>query len=342
MSKRRKSSAAYRDSLGDTQEHLQRKSFPSFFWLYLWLVSAALLILYTLYLWLADLLQKWFELPRSGTIYIILVFLGIISHHFSRRGLITTARDKIASDQRPPVLLLRSFTDDKRMSKKEIDEVDGEIDFVTEEERIVHAIESLGPVIGLGNPGDNLPPLGIARDYVQNNQWHQKVLKYISKSGYVFILTNTTHGLSWEIRNVIAHIDLSQVFVLVQRGKQKYRHFCELYKGIFPEPLPEYQRGILVRTGGITGIISFEKDWTTHFHRIGYNSLRSSTGNLVSDRIRCTIADILIPRGIQYTRPVIQRDNVYALIFLGFIIILGTFSVLWLLVIPYIRQIIDS
>jgi hypothetical protein len=301
----------------------------------MWIASLVLFVLWFLFLLIADLIKL--PHPRSEIIIFqivpgVLVFVALISRYNWRRSIAVTARDEIERDQRPPVLFLRSFTEDRSMGKR----VKDGMAYVSQEELIVFPLKSLGPVIGLGRPGDELPLLGIARDYVSDDQWHQTVHEYINKAGHVFILTNTTEGLSWEICSVIRNQDPAQVYVLVRRGKRKYHDFCEKFKGTFPKPLPKYQRGILARTGGITGIISFDQDWTAHFHRIGYNFLRSLK-DPVSSRLRCAIADILNLRGVQYSRPKIKITLVLVLVFVVFAIIVSTISLLKMLVTSHIR-----
>lgn len=71
----------------------------------------------------------------------------------------------LAQDKRPPVLYLRSFSEDMRNPRGRIlkaifDPTDG---YQSREEEMVEWAEAIGPVVAVGHPGERLPELGAAR-----------------------------------------------------------------------------------------------------------------------------------------------------------------------------------
>ena len=52
----------------------------------------------------------------------------------------------------------------------------------TPEERLTGLLERIGPVVGLGKPGESLPPLGASRLYVDDESWPETVRTYISSA----------------------------------------------------------------------------------------------------------------------------------------------------------------
>ncbi len=111
-----------------------------------------------------------------------------------------TAREIQSRDPRPPVLLLRSFEDDGRHG-------DGEgghfrHGFLTFEEIIVGALQMRGPVIAIGRPGERVPSVGAAREYLSHDIWQQRVGALMRDASLIVLVVGTTPGLAWELARV--------------------------------------------------------------------------------------------------------------------------------------------
>lgn len=109
-----------------------------------------------------------------------------------------------AKDDRPPLLLLRSFADDNM-------ELTPQFGYfstlfrkrLTLEEHIVSRLLTLGPVIALDKPHEGLSPLGAARDYVFGPGWQERVCTVLDERSWVVSILGGSEGLKWEHDQVI-------------------------------------------------------------------------------------------------------------------------------------------
>ena len=155
-----------------------------------------------------------------------------------RRELALRVQEVRKRDARPPVLLLRSFEDDNIIlatrprllwffhASKEAS---------TLEEYVVNCIWKLGPVIAVGKPGENVSPLGAAREYVEEYQWRDCIREYLNESAYVVSILGSTPGLRWEIEQIGARGEQDNVIVVfppkpfeqLQRRWEEFRTFFD-------------------------------------------------------------------------------------------------------------------
>jgi hypothetical protein len=122
-------------------------------------------------------------------------------------------------DPCPPVVYLRSFNVDRRLSRRPF--AWGRVaSFRTEEEQLVEALREAGPVVALGKPGERLPRLGARRVYVHDAEWREQVLSWLSRAALVVIHlpTNTTEGLAWEIDQSLRLVARHRVVFVVTKG----------------------------------------------------------------------------------------------------------------------------
>ena len=120
-----------------------------------------------------------------------------------------------ASDPRLPVLLLRSFADDML-------ELDPKFEYfssifrkrLTLEEFVVSQVMTLGPVVALGKPTEELSPLGAAREYVFGPGWQQRVSSLLDECSWVVAILGGGEGLRWEYEQVVDR-GLTGRFILV-------------------------------------------------------------------------------------------------------------------------------
>jgi hypothetical protein len=117
-----------------------------------------------------------------------------------------------------PVVYLRSFQIDKRLSRRPL--VIGRVfSFHTEEEQFVAALRESGPVVAIGRPGERLPRLGAQRVYVEDAEWRQQVLSWFTRAALVVIHIppTLTEGLLWEIEESLNSVALHRLVLLVPR-----------------------------------------------------------------------------------------------------------------------------
>jgi hypothetical protein len=115
-----------------------------------------------------------------------------------RRQLLTASvSEALGASHSPPILLLRSFRDDGGTVRL-LD--DGAVP-ATLESALVDRLSRRGPVIAVGRPDENLPPLGASREYVTGD-WQQRVRQFISEAAIIVAILNKTPGLLWEIEQV--------------------------------------------------------------------------------------------------------------------------------------------
>jgi hypothetical protein len=104
-------------------------------------------------------------------------------------------------DQRLPAILLRSFDDDDMPLGKRYHFfwfLFTARQTLTLESFVVDHVWRLGPVIAIGKPGEQLSPLGAAREYIPDGRWRRSVLGYLSDARYVVSVLGATPGLRWE------------------------------------------------------------------------------------------------------------------------------------------------
>jgi hypothetical protein len=162
------------------------------------------------------------------------------------------APEVLASDRRAPIVYLRPFAADRRASGYE--------------GRIARSLQDLGPIIAVGRPEEKLPATTyIAREYVADERWQDRVVDLISRAQLAVIQVGTSEGLLWELMQVVRMVRPDQLLVclgpkrvswLPGRGDAnlRYRQFREQYGGLFPEGLPTEIQGSV--------FITFGPDWT--------------------------------------------------------------------------------
>jgi hypothetical protein len=138
----------------------------------------------------------------------------------SRRFMRVSLEQAQATDQRRPVLFLRSFQDDavalapppsgfayKLFSyadrKKSLDEL------------LLEEGTTFGPVVALGNPNDAVPPYGAARGYAKLSDWQKMVSDLMEAAVAIVICVDETPSLWWEIEHVSRNAYLTKTLVLL-------------------------------------------------------------------------------------------------------------------------------
>lgn len=105
-------------------------------------------------------------------------------------------------DQREPVLLLRSFSDDALKLTKAKWERRKTEQAHTFEELVALQMRVRGPVIAIGSPGEVLPKIGAARTYFTDDTWQEHAEQMVYDAAYIVMFVGATKGLGWEIRRI--------------------------------------------------------------------------------------------------------------------------------------------
>ncbi len=128
-------------------------------------------------------------------------------------------------DQRPPILYLRSFTDDRlplpaglspRQPFSELLSFRSTAPF---EEIVAWELSRHGPVTAVGQPGRGLANLGAAREHLSTTDWQTGVVERMAQAGLILLTIGTTEGLAYEVSQVVARGHLARtVFVFPPVG----------------------------------------------------------------------------------------------------------------------------
>ena len=123
----------------------------------------------------------------------------------ARRHALLPATELRKKEHRPIILYLRSFGDDNLKMRARAANGRSWLEWavkITFEEIVTDHLWRYGPVVAIGRPGDKLPPLGAARDYVAGETWQQKVAQLMEEAALIVVVAGRTEGLRWEIGKI--------------------------------------------------------------------------------------------------------------------------------------------
>jgi hypothetical protein len=126
---------------------------------------------------------------------------------YALRRSVVLADEACHRDSRPPVLFLRTFRDDQvslleAHTSKIVRFFDPDVDLGTLEQLVVMNLIHQGPVIGLGNPADKLPPIGAAREYIRKGDWQAVIESLMEKSARIVLALEFSRNLQWEVETI--------------------------------------------------------------------------------------------------------------------------------------------
>ncbi len=139
-------------------------------------------------------------------------------------------------DTRPIILYLRSFGDDRIKIGARAGNGRSWIESrvkVGFEEVIVDHLWRYGPVVAVGQPGDDLPPLGAARDYISNETWQRTIEQWMTEACIITVVVGRTQGLAWEVNKLVDLNLTHKVVLLLPPVKEpelsaRWEHLCNL------------------------------------------------------------------------------------------------------------------
>jgi hypothetical protein len=140
-----------------------------------------------------------------------------------------SAQSVLERASRPPILFLRPFALDALPVSSMGEDNPFELRYIiswldkrTFEEHLSSAFEELGPMIAIGRPGEEVPPLGAAREYANDASWKALVLDRASASQFVIMEVDATKGMEWEIANVVKSVGLRRILIVLPPGADLY------------------------------------------------------------------------------------------------------------------------
>lgn len=266
----------------------------------------------------------------GGTVSILgllaIVFIGTGAGLFvqGKKMLALLKTATIESDQRPPILYLRSFGDEQatlgRLALyRWLSPVFVWAALKTPEESLAEALGSLGPVLALGRPGEELPELGATRVYVADEEWQRTVTDLIKKAQLIVLRGGYSEGLKWELSKVLADCAPRKVLLTLPAGKD-YVKFHEWTSAVLPKPLPAKSPNAVY--------VAFDADWTPI--PLPTRSIPGLTSASASDTVVRSIGPFLRAAGYELPppRPPIRVVRILVLLLLVLIFSIAVFLVL--------------
>ena len=168
----------------------------------------------------------------AGALLILVAVLPFtLARRLGMRALRNQAsRQRTADEERHPVLMLRSFADDRRMlrarrfDRASIVERLAMRRFERFDEVAASALAVYGPVLAVSPPGEKLPPpLGAERRSF-NNDWQDRIRDLINSARLICVTVGRSQSLLWEIGQIRAAGALNRVvFLLPPTSKPEQR-----------------------------------------------------------------------------------------------------------------------
>lgn len=160
-----------------------------------------------------------------------LALLALVPMTLMRRVAMRQLREEAIEDQRPPILLLRSFADDKRRLRARSSSRRTIVDRLALrrwerfEEVIAGALGRYGPVLAVGQVGERLPPpLGAVRRQFSNEEWQARVGDLMAESSTICLVVGRSTSLAWEIQRIrdLGHLPKT-IFVFPPTDRSEHR-----------------------------------------------------------------------------------------------------------------------
>ncbi len=168
------------------------------------------------------------RLPVFGMLLVLAALLPFtLARRLGMRSLRQQARDP-ARDGVPPVLMLRSFADDKRLLRARRLDRASIVErlclrrFERFEEVAAAALAVHGPVYALSRVGEKLPPpLGAERRSFPMDQWQDRVRELITAAQLISVTVGRSQSLLWEIGEIRAAGALGKTIFLLPPTSQR-------------------------------------------------------------------------------------------------------------------------
>lgn len=185
--------------------------------------------------WVFESYGSWWRIVVTFALVIASLRLWTRTKRHAALGL----RRATLLDARPPLLLLRSFSDDTTPLERTSDQHSWKRHVVspaiwTLEESIEHILRDHGPVIAVGRPGESLPPAGAAREYVEGDRWRSRIEQLVGEARLVLVVLGETEGLRFEYETLQRLGALPKMILVIPPRETealavRWRRFCEVF-----------------------------------------------------------------------------------------------------------------
>ena len=138
----------------------------------------------------------------TGLIGGAVVFIALFR---AKQYLQVSADSLLGKDKRPPILFLRSFSDDPTVNAAAGLTHEGLaqlIDFSVET-RLANHFMDFGPFIAIGSPQETVPQIGAARVKLSDDEWQAAVTNWMETSSVIVMYAGTTHWVGWELQRIV-------------------------------------------------------------------------------------------------------------------------------------------
>lgn len=202
------------------------------------------------------------------------------------------------------VLYLRQFDLDQVRTKMHWLADDGHMGAITapmdllmannsEERQISHALRPVGPMVGVGIPGERLPPAGAMRIYLPQDGWQPTVTRFTTRARLVMVTLAATSGTMWELAEAQRLLPPQRILIIMPSmsqstyetiREQNTRDLCDIAAParnptwndqVVPSlPIHQHDMDGGHRAASVRGLIRYAADWQPTFTRTsGANGL---------------------------------------------------------------------
>jgi len=160
-----------------------------------------------------------FAMVLSGALF--MQWVVHITSRTARRFMRRSLEEAQAMDGRAPVLFLRSFLDDQVELKARRFRLEQWLfDAASRRTNLDHIVmtegSALGPTVALGDPSDQTPPYGAARDYFDHSDWQDAVARLCDDSRAIIMTLDGTEGVAWEVEHLKARRHAAKTLYLLR------------------------------------------------------------------------------------------------------------------------------
>lgn len=154
-----------------------------------------------------------------------------------------------SDDSARPILFLRSFEDDQFSFRQSLrDPISWWLNLWSfrrnADEMMIDEFAHYGPVIALGQPGEESTPFGAQRQYASHDNWQETIKAAANSAGAIVVAAGSTPGLAWEYDLLKSEDYLAKTVFLFppqHKNPEDFKTAQEIYERSFG-PLPQYDR----------------------------------------------------------------------------------------------------
>ena len=245
----------------------------------------------------------------------------------------TTDNKGEANDNRPPVIYLRSFMDDTITAATVSSGLAWRgLAVKTEEEQLAKVMTTIGPVVAVGKPGEELPELGARRIYLSNEEWKERVTELMCKAALVVLRPGNTPSVLWEISEAMAQVRPERRLLVLPFDSAQYADFQQELLKMCGVALPAYKVSKPLKLGSIRAFVYFDLDGMPKFVGINLNLvpfLRRAVRERLVPYFSVALRPLLVQLGVNWRQPPISTFIVLylSLFALFFLVILASFLI---------------